>query len=368
MPPTWATRHRQPLNSDDDIQLGRCLWPQLPETDFDPAQYRPLLDYLSSSILDLEMRSSLESTATKNAFAAVTKTKGLPKNEVEALVKTHYPVSPSDAATTQAMETIIRLWTMLHVQLNRPTHHSPANVVFWDGPQFLTEVIEQYFERKIQRKTPEVGVPTVDSTLTAARLVTSHRINIIWTSNLAEHLTLNGRTLKVFEHKIWAWNCLRYPKTSSLPPSVIEELINTWNLLFPALEDGTMSLLTQTKMVDSFYGLGYCGFDHTLEWDKYKYWRAEILELSKVLDEPQKGLQQFFRPDKKKRNALELALFWMAGVVVLFLTIVSSVCSVMSLKYSVEQTNLSRAQLDLALAATCADPEMATRLPNYCSK
>ena len=66
------------------------------------------------------------------------------------------------------------------------------------------------------------------------------------------------------------------------------------------------------------------------------------------------------------RNLLHLALFWISGVMVAVLTIVSSVCGVLSVKYAIEQRDLALAQFRLALAAGCADDRLAAKMPEFC--
>jgi hypothetical protein len=72
------------------------------------------------------------------------------------------------------------------------------------------------------------------------------------------------------------------------------------------------------------------------------------------------------RPDKKRRNMVELAGFWIAGVLVAIVTIVSCVCGVLALKYALEQRDIGQAQLDLERATACSDPATAARLPKFC--
>ena len=51
-------------------------------------------------------------------------------------------------------------------------------------------------------------------------------------------------------------------------------------------------------------------------------WRAEFCQLITLLDEPPRGLQQFWRAGPEQRNLLKLTLFWISGVMVAILPIV----------------------------------------------
>ena len=141
----------------------------------------------------------------------------------------------------------------------------------------------------------------------------------------------------------------------------------TLNMLFPLYDAPTRSLLEKYGMIESFYGLGYCGKDRSFEWSTYRYWRGEVQELNELLSEP-RGLRQFWRPDSDRRNLLNLALCWLSGVMVLVLTIIGSVCGIISMQYSKEQTRLAALQGEFSVAMACTDPESRSNFPEFCGK
>jgi hypothetical protein len=77
-------------------------------------------------------------------------------------------------------------------------------------------------------------------------------------------------------------------------------------------------------------------------------------------------MQQLWQPDKEQRNLLNLALFWLSGVMVLILTIVSSVCGVLSVRLAQEQRDLAADQVYVALLAACTSSEVAEQMLAYC--
>ncbi|KAH6691749.1 hypothetical protein F5X68DRAFT_229593 [Plectosphaerella plurivora] len=210
----------------------------------------------------------------------------------------------------------------------------------------------------------------LDSELTASSLVRYHDVKIVWTSILEDHLSFdrNKRILKIFEHKIWARNYLRDTERSVVPADVLQEVIRTLNLLFPSFKESTKSLLEAHGRLETIYGLGYCGHRGSLELADYKYWRAELEELQNLLNEQPRGLKQFWRPDREGRNLMVLALFWISGVMVFILTVVSSVFGAMSVAYARVQIRQANDAFDLAVAQACADPDIGKNLPQYCSK
>lgn len=140
----------------------------------------------------------------------------------------------------------------------------------------------------------------------------------------------------------------------------------TYNLLFPMFDRATESLLERDGMIESFYSLGTCGKLPSLNWGEYKYWRKALHQLTEVLNEPSRGVRQLWRTSKKNPNLMDVALFWLLGVMVAVLTIVSSACGVLSVKYAIESRDIGLRQLELAVAQLCADVETAGKLPQYC--
>ncbi|KAK4442668.1 hypothetical protein QBC34DRAFT_418410 [Podospora aff. communis PSN243] len=353
-----------------EMDMAKCFWKNLglsEGTKFEATHYRHLVGYFDKQIRELKTRLSLPPEDTVRAISFVVAARNSDKTDVQALVSAQYPARATAAALDQALEKILKIWTMLDLKVCQPRYY-PRSTLVWGDSGSAAAVIRDHFDHKAQTQQSVRTSGTIDTTLTAACLWENHGVQIVWTPNLAEHLTMNEHILKIFEHKIWAWNHFNFPDTSAVPHDVLEELILTWNLLFPAYDSTGESLLVKSDMIKTFYGLGYCKQDRVLEWDKYKYWNTEIQHMSDLLGESQQGLwKSLVRPDKKGRNTLDIAGFWIAGVVVALLTIVSCVCAVLSLKYALEQKDIGQAQLDLETATACADPEMAAKIPKYCA-
>ncbi|KAK4184603.1 hypothetical protein QBC35DRAFT_391316 [Podospora australis] len=275
---------------------------------------------------------------------------------------------------------------MLDIQLEPPKFLTGAQSPVWLDHEPITATTQRFFSEKATASQSVSDLPpTIDASLTAARLVADYGIQMVRTSNLAEHLTINNwnpkrRVLRVFEHKVWVLNHMLSPETSPLPSDVLEELMRTFHLLFPTMDDATDLLLRKHGMADSVYALGLCGKDRSLSWSNYQYWLKDILNLNSVLSEAPQGARQLLRVDNKDKNSLlNVVLFWVSGMVA-FLTIVSTVCgawaislaieskdiSVKSLDVSIKSMDISIKGLELAIAQACADPEIAPKLTQYC--
>ncbi|KAK0641447.1 hypothetical protein B0T16DRAFT_461510 [Cercophora newfieldiana] len=319
----------------------------------------------------MQVRHALPEDATREAIALVTTQRVLTRSETIRLLDEHYSratIPPPIGETARALEAIAHLWCMIQVQVST-SQYLPRSDIVWAEDETLSAVVKQYFDWRKAACPPEPS-KHIDTGISAAQLTHYNGVQIMWTSNLAEHLAWNprSRVLRVFEHKVWVWNNLRHPEHAVIPADVLNELMCTLNLLFPLYDAPTRSLLEKHDMIGSFYGLGYCGKDRSFEWNTYRYWRKEIQGLNELLSEPPRGMSQFWKPDRDRRNLLSLALFWLSGVMVLVLTIIGSVCGILSVQYSKEQTRLSALQWEFSLALACRDPDTRRDFPEFCEK
>jgi hypothetical protein len=280
------------------------------------------------------------------------------------------PLDASTDAAQHALGIIARVWTMLDIRIS-PSRYQPLEPLTWLESESIYHVTQRFFTHKAQSQLALVLPGTIDPDLTAARLVKNHGFRILWTSNLAEHLTINWtakrRRLKVFEHKFWAYRHLTHPESSPIPRQVLQELLATYNLLFPMFSKEAKSLLKENDMAKSFYSLpGTCGRTASRNWSDYSYWRLELHNLTQVLDEPPQGMQQLWRTRRKDPNILNIVLFWISGVTVAILSIVASVCGLLSVQYAIESRDIARSQFELELAQACADDTLRGKLANHC--
>jgi len=368
-----STSRPQETPTQQGLDVLRLFWPSSTTND----SYRhnqgdeTFICYVSSVIADLEDQCGLPASDIKLAISATVPSKDSPQTHIASLVSSHCngPTNKVKDAPQHVLQTITRLWTMLDVQIEVPRYEPPGPLV-WLPDEPITALTERLFAEKARREQLELS-GTIDRDLTAARLVSDHGVRLLWTSNLAEHLSINLTNkrivVKIFEYKSWAHQHLTSPYTSPIPIDVLNELMGTYNLLFPMFDDATHSLLARDGMVESFYSLGTRGKVPSKNWSDYKYWRKALFQLSEVLNEPPHGLRQFWRTTSRKDpNLLNVVLFWISGVMVAILTIVSSVCGVLSIQYAVESRDIGLRQLELAIAQVCADIEIAGKLPQYC--
>jgi hypothetical protein len=164
---------------------------------------------------------------------------------------------------------------------------------------------------------------------------------LYWTDHLTDHLRLDPKrqVLMVYKHKICLLNHLKSRSGCPIPQRVLEEAIDTLNLLFPFGDPQTKQLLSKEKQRE-FYGLGGCGRERQLDLSRYGYWREELDDLVESFQRPPRTWRQLAID---QRDFKEWATFWIA-VMVAILTFVSIPCNVIQATYSVKAYNAAVAR------------------------
>ncbi|KAK5655789.1 hypothetical protein OQA88_5327 [Cercophora sp. LCS_1] len=267
-----------------------------------------------------------------------------------------------EAVLSKAVDRAASLWLSLDIR-HASEVHSDKGVVDWHDDSTLSEAVLRYFRGPLHAANDHGNANmAVSGQLTMAAIIKSHGFRITWTSNLAEHLTIDlvGKRITVFEHKIILLTLLRFQTDTVVPPCILEEALDTLNLLFPFGDTATEFLLRRHKR--PFYGLGDCGRLRVSDITRFSHWRSQIEELQHVLDEPPAGFRQLM-PNTK--NILALSNFGVASIVGL-LTVVGLALATVAVVYTVKQYNVSVLQYTLSQAEACAAPDAKLQLPGFC--
>lgn len=263
----------------------------------------------------------------------------------------------------RSIDIAVRLWLTVDISSSDFRCH---DLLSWGSGQTLQDLVHSHFKdmKKTERKCLQTE-NRIDPHLTADFLSSNYGYMVSWTHNLADHLAIDWKykVITIYEHKICLYNHLRFSGSSIVPQDVIEEAIDTLNLLFPFQDDTTKRFLLKHKK--QFYGLGYCNRPRKLELEEYQYWRHRIADLGYILQGPAVGLQQL-RLDKDGRNLLQFATFWIATAIGI-LTVVSIAVSVAAIVYGVKQYELALKQYELSVAEACLDPIARVQLAEFCS-
>lgn len=179
----------------------------------------------------------------------------------------------------------------------------------WDNDQTISNLLSDAFPSPYNPLQDEV----VDEKLTLEYLSHSYGFKVLFVDNLVDHLVIQ-RTgdrpwLLVYQHKIFLKNGLRFG--SLLPSPLVEEALDTLNLLLPYNDAKTAAFLRSNSMFD-FHSLGPCGRSRKAKLSDYKYFRNRLAQLCAVIrDEPPLGVQQLM-PGRHGSNLREFLNFWIA--------------------------------------------------------
>lgn len=353
------------------MQIVQKLWPHLNASEIQSDEYQRFLALITANVAAMENSGSPDQVSLNEwiyIIEQVRSRKSFQRREIVLEIQQNghcHDKQLSDGAICRALNLAASLWLALDIW--SPTQHLPSGRgIIWPDDQSLSSVIDAFFQSR-KNKPVEKGVPTahLNHELTMATLVGNYNYGVVWTNNLAEHLKVDweNKTITVFEHKVFLWNHIRLSGRALLPPAVLEEALDTMNLLFPFDHPPTESLLHRQKIC--FHRLGYCGRPRELDIDKFAIWRGRLGELNRILDEPPAGIHQLGL-DKSRRNLLQFATFWMATAVAV-LTIITFVIGVYSAVYARKQYDVGLLQYRLSLAQACAALDAKTTLPEFCS-
>ncbi len=210
----------------------------------------------------------------------------------------------------------------------------------WYSQESVQVLIKKAFQLKIDENRLPV-VAKIEGMLTAEYLVNSCGIEIEWTNYLTDHLRLSpdGHVLLVFRHKAFLKDRVDRDGETLIPAEVLNEALDTLNLLFPFGDPATKQLLAKHGERD-FYDLGACGRERVLGLSHFKHWRLELEALIDIYNSPPRTWRQL---TLDRRNKLEWSAFWVT-VMVAFLTLVSIPCSIILAVYYVKSYHLALAQ------------------------
>ncbi|KAI0856489.1 hypothetical protein F4860DRAFT_492847 [Xylaria cubensis] len=343
------------------------LWPGITKHQYQDDQWTRFFQYMDLELIKLRDYHSLFSiTGRSEALQLIEILRLNQSHPKETLPTMVIPQASQDqngsGAIYRSLELAARLWLTVTVdsfQLTSSLMNINPRSITWKDRDSLEGTISAYFEPK---SLPSQG-GRIRPVLTMAYLEARHGFQVRWTHNLAEHLIIDWkyRTVAVYEHLICLWNHLESSRPQVIPRAILEEAIDTINLLFPSESKETQDYLR--KHGRTFWKLGYCKGKRALEVGRYFYWQDSVQQLVGIIEEPTTGLQQF-RLDKERKNMLEFASFWTAAVVA-FLTVLSIVFGTVATVYMIKQYNIAVATYDLQVAQICAT--QGSFLPQYCS-
>lgn len=179
---------------------------------------------------------------------------------------------------------------------------------------------------------------------TAAHLEQIGGIEVIWTSNLADHLLLKDDDTKLMLfHQVSALSFHKLSKTSPLPRDLVDETLRSISLLIPPiLGERNPWFLQQRKEHNIDANAGLCDRLNSSQRqiDKFVYWRDRLVLLKRTFDDAEpRNIKQLWWDDRKKTQWFT---FWVAVLVFImtvFFGVVQSVAGIVQAWASVQSLN-----------------------------
>ncbi|KAI8949361.1 hypothetical protein F4801DRAFT_553360 [Xylaria longipes] len=356
------------------LDFVRNIWPSISEDAFQHEDYTRLfrfIDRMVNSTTEYPARYSKHSVDEIAEYIRFLR-ENFMHSKAQVIVKNQPSQGTEGQVLSRTLDLAASVWLTTRVDTE-----VASGCVTWKPNETLQDCIQSHFR----------SVTVVDDTkrditprsLTVAYLCKKHGFTVYWTDDLRHHLNVDweNQRITVYEHLIYLCNYLNYPASTPISIDIIEEAVDTINLLFPSDQKRTKIFLKGENK--TFNRLGYCGRERRMRLSDYHHWHERISALKEALDDAPKGHHQLVL-DKEHQNFLSWATFWIAfivalltiisiafGIVGIVFAVFSYAISVKSYKIAVDSLDVSIQQLEIAIAMACVDAEVAARLPQYCS-
>jgi hypothetical protein len=171
-------------------------------------------------------------------------------------------------------------------------------------------------------------------------------MSLQWTEYLSDHLTIDPqrKVLTLYKYKDYLRNRMMAKEEHPLSGALVEEALDTLNLLLPFPDSATKKLLARHGQL-ALYQHGTLARGRKLDLAAYRYWREELETLADIFSRPPQTWKQLATD---RRNLMDWAAFWVTAMVAV-LTLVSVPCNLIQATYSVRAYNAAVAQ-----AQSCA--------------
>lgn len=265
----------------------------------------------------------------------------------------------------RSIELCARMWLTINISsentsLDRIEAHTSSQQ--WPETLSLSALVDSLFLPTAKSFT--TGAFQSNWLLSIAKLVSTSGLKIKWTSNLVDHLNFDRKSkiLVLYEHKIWLFNHLEAKVSSPFKPEIIEETIDTLNLLFPQ-NDGGQNRRFLDKQDMHFHRLGNLGRPRRFYITGYPIWGAKLLKLVEFSKEP---VDHWWGALLDRRNLKDWAAFWIA-ILALALTVIALAFGVVLAVFTIKQYQMAVKQYGLSLAQWClSSSDLPTALQSYC--
>ena len=256
---------------------------------------------------------------------------------------------------TNVVETLVDLaagvWSMLSIG-SFPGDVSYDEPVFWEDNERFWEENERFspmmtktenclIDRLFSTRYESEEMVKLPQSFTAAHLEQIGGIEVIWTSNLADHLLLKDDDTKLMLfHQVSILSLHKTSTTSPLPKALIEETLRSISLLIPPILGERNPWFVQQRKkhnIDAHAGLCDRLNSSQRQIEKFLYWRDRLVLLKRTFDDAEpRNISQLWWDDRKKTQWFT---FWVAVLVFImtvFFGVIQSVAGIVQAWASVQ--------------------------------
>jgi hypothetical protein len=308
------------LSKRDQYGIIKGLWPNLPldYEAYDATAYDSFLQHVGREFEHLRHQlrhfavQSLDGTF--DVVRVLLENQNKSQGEIIQLLSVSY-LNTAPAAIRRSVELTVRLWLTLNINSSSvavgPTFPDETPLDWSPDVSLNALVLSQFPKSGVG--TARTAKSRIDPAMTATYLASTCGLRLRWTDSLSEHLQFDAtrQILAVYRHKICLVNHIETNGDCPIPEALLNEMLDTLNLLFPFGDVATKQLLTKEHQ-QSLYQLGSCGRTRKLDLADYEYFREELQYLIDSFNQPHKTWRQLATD---RRNKMEWAIFWVTVMV-----------------------------------------------------
>lgn len=237
----------------------------------------------------------------------------------------------------------VDVWSMLSIA-KFPGDISYDEPIHWEDHQTLIDLFDKCFP--FSRNSQDIV--KLPQTFTAAHLEKLGGIQVIWTSNLADHLLLKEDDTKLMLfHQLSILRLHKISPNRIFPEGLADETIRTIALLVPPiLGEPTPWFRQQQQMHKIDAEAGNCNRLNSSQRqiENFHFWRYRLILLKRTFDDAEpRNLSQLWWDDRKKTQWLTFWVAVMVFILTLFFGIVQSVASIVQAWASVQSLRAQHA-------------------------
>ena len=281
------------------------------------------------------------------------KTQDSTRGDVVATVMQDQIVEHSQSLARTLVDLAAGLWLMLSISMY-PGDISYDEPIVWRDYEKLKDEeydlnqgpIKKSFSH-LYNSTDRVKLP---QSFTAAHLEQIGGIQVIWTSNLADHLLLKDDDTKLMLfHQVSILQLHKQSPSSLLPKVLVDETIRSISLLVPPVLGEPNPWFQQQRkktLIDAQAGVCDRLNSSERQIEKFMYWRDRLVLLKRTFDDAEpRNVSQLWWDDRKKTQWFT---FWVAVLVFImtvFFGVIQSVAGIVQAWASVQSLKAQNSQI-----------------------